>query len=165
MATLSIRTAFPHDYQAAGELTATAYLDGGHISPDNDFYLPVLRDAARRARGAELLVAVEDDTVLGTLTLARHGDDLSELAGPGEVELRMLAVDPGAARRGVGRALVDAAIDRARRERYQRMVLCSQESMTNAHGLYESLGFVRQPDHDWYPVPEIRLLAFALPLT
>ena len=45
------------------------------------------------------------------------------------------------------------------------MVLSSSTTMHAAHRLYERLGFTRLPDRDWSPVPEVRLLAYTLPLT
>jgi hypothetical protein len=36
--------------------------------------------------------------------------------------------------------------------------------MEAAHHLYESAGFVRLPERDWLPVPEVPLMAFRLAL-
>ncbi|GAB3276455.1 GNAT family N-acetyltransferase [Parasphingorhabdus pacifica] len=156
-----IRAARPEEFEAVGELTAHAYLEGGHISETSD-YGQVLRDAGHRAANAELLVCVDGDKVLGSVTVARHGDRYADIAGPGELEFRMLAVAPEAAGRGVGRELVRAVLDRARAEGLDRVVLSSQESMTIAHRLYESLGFRRAVDRDWQPVPGLQLIAYTL---
>lgn len=164
MDTMTIRAVRSEDFEAVGELTARAYLDGGHIREGNEFYLDKLRDAADRAERAEVLVAADDDDVLGSVTLARYGSSFTELAGPGELEFRMLAVAPESAGRGVGRALVQAVLDRARVEGWPRVVLCSQESMTAAHRLYRGFGFERVPERDWEPAPGIHLLTFALEL-
>ena len=37
--------------------------------------------------------------------------------------------------------------------------------MLAAHKLYDKLGFLRDPAHDWDVTPEVSLLAFRLPLT
>jgi ribosomal protein S18 acetylase RimI-like enzyme len=103
---------------------------------------------------------LDDDQVVGTVTVARHGEPYSHLAYPGELEFRTLAVAPEASGRGVGRALVRTVLDRARAEGSIRVVLCSQESMTAAHGLYRSLGFRRFPDRDWELDSGLRLLTF-----
>jgi ribosomal protein S18 acetylase RimI-like enzyme len=76
----------------------------------------------------------------------------------------MLAVDPGARRRGIARTLVRACVDRARHAGARRLWLSSGRSMTAAHALYASMGFVRTPDRDWEPEPGDRLLTFALDL-
>ncbi len=168
MATMTIRPVRAGDLEAVGELTARAYLEGGHIRDRTD-YLAKLRDAADRAEKAEVLVAVDGDSaggdeVLGSVTIARHGTEYTELARSGEVEFRMLAVTPEAAGRGAGRALVQAVLDRARTEGWARVVLCSMESMTTAHRLYRGFGFRRAEERDWEPVPGLRLLVFLLDL-
>jgi ribosomal protein S18 acetylase RimI-like enzyme len=90
---------------------------------------------------------------------------MAQLAGPGEAEIRMLAVDPGAQGRGVGSALAVACVERARTEEgTKRVVLCSQQAMTTAHRLYARLGFERAPELDWYPLPEVLLWGFRLDL-
>jgi hypothetical protein len=37
--------------------------------------------------------------------------------------------------------------------------------MEAAHHLYGSAGFVRLPERDWFPVPEVPLMAFCLALS
>lgn len=86
------------------------------------------------------------------------------VARAGEGEFRMLAVRPRARRRGAAEALVRACMDRARGLGLQRIVICSQQSMTAAHRLYARLGFVRAPERDWEPVPGVTLWAFTVEL-
>ncbi len=38
-------------------------------------------------------------------------------------------------------------------------------SMTAARRIYERIGFVRDPERDWQPVPDIQLLGYVLPLS
>jgi ribosomal protein S18 acetylase RimI-like enzyme len=80
----------------------------------------------------------------------------------------MLAVAHAARGRGVGEALVRACAERARAvEGRVRVVLSTQRTMRTAHRLYERLGFVRTPERDWNPLPElddITLLTYALTL-
>ena len=108
-----IRTAGPAEYGVLGDLTALAYLEDGLLAED-DPYVAKLRDAAARAEGADLLVAVDgDETLLGTVTYVGAGGPWAEISRADEAEFRMLAVDPAAQRRGVARALVRACIERA----------------------------------------------------
>ena len=51
--------------------------------------------------------------MLGSVTFVLPGTAYAEMAGPGEAEFRMLAVDPAAQGRGVGEALVRACLERA----------------------------------------------------
>lgn len=57
-------------------------------------------------------------------------------------QIQGLAVDPAERRRGLGRALLDAAFDDARRQGARRITLRVLSTNTNARRLYESMGFV-----------------------
>jgi ribosomal protein S18 acetylase RimI-like enzyme len=162
---VEIRLASPSEYAVVGDLTVEAYTVDGFLD-DSDDYADHLRDAADRAAGAELWVAVVDSgAVLGSVTYCPPGSRWCELATePDQGEFRMLAVAPAARRGGIGRALVEHCIARSRTLGHRELVLSSQAEMTKAHRLYASLGFVRAPELDWYPVPGIELLGFRLPL-
>lgn len=160
---LMVRPAEPRDFPEVARITVRAYLDGGDLRHD-DPYVEVLRDVEGRSREAEVWVATEDDRVVGTLTWCPPGSSLREVAGPGDGEFRMLAVDPAAQGGGAGRLLVETAVRRAREDGLTGLVLCSSPWMTVAHRLYRSLGFVRAPGLDWAPCPEVQLLAFRLEL-
>lgn len=163
--TLTVRTARPDEYEAIGALTARVYIDAGFMAPDAP-YVADLRDAATRGREAELLVAIDGEgTLAGSVTYVTPGSPYAELATrPDEAEFRMLVVDPIVRKRGIGTALVGACLERARAQARRVVRLSTDQAMTDAHRLYERLGFVRTPDRDWHPVPHIRLLAYALTL-
>ena len=157
----TVRVAGPGDLDAVAELTAAVYLGDGHSGAD---YEPQLRDAASRAESATVLVAERDGRLVGAVTVATRGGPWAEQSVPGEAVIRMLAVDPAARRSGAGAALVTASVDAARADGCTMVRLSSQESMTDAHRLYERLGFVRTPSFDWSPVPGLQLRTYALPL-
>ena len=141
------------DYACVADLTEQAYVQGGHVKPD-DAYLPKLRDVATRAAEAEVLVAeVSVDgrpRVAGSVVLAPHGHPWAEVAYEDEFEFRMLAVHPDLHRRGVARALVEAVIERARRtEGVHAVVLSTVLSMRGAQRLYAACGFEHVPGRDW----------------
>ncbi|MFE0251893.1 GNAT family N-acetyltransferase [Streptomyces sp. NPDC059010] len=166
---LVIRQAEPGEYDALGDITARAYLQDGLLDfGESDEYLGELKDVARRAAAAEVLVAVENGRLLGGVTFVPSGGPMADIAGPGEAEIRMLAVDHTARGRGAGEALVRACVDRARAtEGCVRIVLSTQRTMHGAHRIYERLGFVRTPGRDWNPVPQlddITLLTYELTL-
>lgn len=145
-----------------GDLTVWSYVADGWIDPA-DPYVARLRDAAGRARDAELLVAADpDERLLGTVTVCEPGSPLSEVSRPGELEFRMLAVTPAARNRGIGELLTRAVLDRAAQRGARRVVLSSTEWMSTAHRLYTRLGFSRLPERDWQPVTGLQLVAFGL---
>lgn len=162
-ADIEIRVARPEELRAIGELTATVYVAAGYISP-NGGYVPHLRDAAARARDAELIVATRHDEPIGTVTYCRYNSSWAQLAGPDEAEFRMLAVNPKARGLGLGEALVRYCIQRAREDGCTTLRLSTEPVMHAAHRIYRRLGFVRTPDRDWSPTPGGELLTYALAL-
>jgi ribosomal protein S18 acetylase RimI-like enzyme len=166
-----IRPVEPGEHTILGEITAQAYLGDGLLDfGEEDPYLRVLRDVGARAARAEVLVAAEagdEGAVLGGVTYVPGAGPLADLAGPGEAEIRMLAVARGARRRGIGEALVRACVDRARAGDRRRVVLSTQVTMLAAHRMYERLGFGRAAHRDWHPLPgrkEFVLIAYELNL-
>lgn len=154
---ITIRPTAPDEYATLGEITARAYLGDGLLDfGESDEYLDELRDVAKRAAAAEVLVAVADGRVLGGVTFVPAGGPMADIARAGEAEIRMLAVAPEARGRGVGEALVRACVDRARAaEACVRVVLSTQRTMHAAHRIYERLDFTRTPERDWQPLPEL----------
>lgn len=161
---IQLRLARPEEYAAVGELTVGAYLADGALTAD-DPYLRLLRDAAGRAAGAELWVAVdEEEALVGTVTWCPPGSPYRELGGHAEGEFRALAVAPAARGRGVGRLLVEHCLRRAQETGSDSLVISTAEWMTSAHRLYRRLGFLPAPERDWWPRPDVHLLAFVRPM-
>ena len=155
---MELRLARPDELDAVGEITLAAYED--FTTGTEDFYREHLRDAARRAREAELWVASDGDELLGTVTYCPPGSPWRELAGEREGEFRMLAVDPARQGRGAGYALVEHCEHRAREHGATGMVLSSLAEMAAAHRVYGRLGYTRAPERDWSPVDDVHLIAF-----
>jgi ribosomal protein S18 acetylase RimI-like enzyme len=159
---LTVEPAAPEDYPRIGELTVDAYVGDG-LAPEK--YVPTLRDVARRAELAELLVARDEaGRIVGSVALVLSGEFGEITASDEEAAFRMLSVDRAARGRGVGELLVRACLERARAAGKTRMVLSTDVRMTAAHRLYQRLGFARLPERDWTPIPGVQLLAYALDL-
>lgn len=156
---MRVRRVREDEHARVGAMTVAAYAP--FLSPDDPYALR-LADAARRDREAEVWVAVDEaGELVGNFTVCPPGSVWRELAGDGEGEFRMLAVDPPAQRRGVGEVLALAVVERFRAEGAAAVVLSSLPAMHGAHRLYERLGFTRRPDRDWAPLPGLRLIAYA----
>jgi ribosomal protein S18 acetylase RimI-like enzyme len=161
--TVHIRLAQPEECVAAGELTLAAYRLG-EVDAD-DGYAPVLLDAPRRAREAELYVGLDaEGQLLATVTLAPAGTEWSEIARDGEIEVRMLAVAPQAWGRGIGAQMMRFVTESARNRGFDAIVLLVIADNPAAHHLYQRLGFHRIPERDWRPWPELLLMGYRLPL-
>jgi GNAT superfamily N-acetyltransferase len=148
-----------------GDITLTAYreLPG---RPTSDRYAAMLRDVAGRARDAEVLVALDDQgAVLGGVTYVADPDSpWAEFEAPDEACFRMLAVAPEAQGGGVGGALVEACVERARRDGKARLSLLTTPNMGAAHRVYERLGFRRAPESDIIVEDGLRLRSYVLDL-
>lgn len=161
---MQVRPARPDELAAVGALTLEAYVADGFLTHD-DAYAAELLAAEGRVDGAELLVAVDaDGRLLGTVTYCRHGSPWAEVSRPGEAEFRMLAVAPAGRGRGIGTALSQWCVERAREQGCSGVALSSMPQMRSAHRIYERLGFVRAPERDWSPVPHVALLVYLLDL-
>lgn len=161
---MQIRPARAEELNAVGQLTVDAYVADGLVAPD-DWYTQELGDAARRAKEAELLVAVDHvDGIVGTVTFCLPGSPWAEISAHGEAEFRMLAVAPTARGRGIGTALTRWCVDRAREQGAVALALSSHPDMQAAHRIYERMGFVRAPERDWKPSEEVNLVAYVLDL-
>jgi ribosomal protein S18 acetylase RimI-like enzyme len=158
---LPVRPVEPGEIDAVAALTVAVYRGEGFSTAD---YEPSLRDARSRADTATVLVALDGERLVGTVTVATRLGPWAEQAVLGEAVVRMLVVAPEARRLGAGEALMHAALETARRDGCSLVRLCSQDDMTAAHRLYGRLGFTRVPSFDWSPVPGLGLRAFALPL-
>jgi ribosomal protein S18 acetylase RimI-like enzyme len=160
---ITVRPAHTSELPLVGDITAAAYAADGLLVED-DPYVAHLRDAATRAREAELYVGLLDDEVAGTVTFCPEGSPWCEIAQPGEGEFRMLAVAPQSRRRGVAESLVGVCLERSRELGYHAVVLSSLAEQQAAHRIYQRLGFVRVPDRDWSPHPGVDLMGFRLSL-
>lgn len=156
---MELRLARPEELDALGELTVAAYEE--FLLGAEDGYRVHVRDAARRAREAELWVAAEGDELLGCVTYCPPGSPWREISREDEGEFRMLAVHPRVRGRGTGLALAELCEQRAREHGATGMVLSSLADMTAAHRVYVRLGYTRAPDRDWDPVPGVHLIAFS----
>jgi GNAT superfamily N-acetyltransferase len=154
-----------HQYRELADLTVAAYralLD----TPLSPGYEAVLRDVAARDRDAAVLVAIDDDgTLLGGVTYVPEPDNpYAEFDGGDQAGFRMLAVRPHLQGRGAGTALVEACIDRARRDGKRELTLYTTNGMVAAHRLYERFGFRRAPEFDMMVEDQLQLLSYVLTL-
>ena len=158
-----VRPEEPEEIEAVGRLTAEVYVGEGFIDP-GAAYVHELTDTARRARDAEVWVAVLEREVLGSVTFCPVGSPYREIGRNDEAEFRMLVVSPAARGRGIGQALVELCLTRTREMGYAGIRMSTMDRMNSAHRVYERLGFTRVPQDDWSPVPGVNLLAYAAPL-
>src|SRR5581483_6710642 len=76
-----------------------------------------------------------------------------------------LAVPPASRGAGIGRALVEECLRRAREAGVDAVALHSTEWMSTARGMYARMGFVREESFDFVPGPGVVGMGFVLRLT
>ena len=114
-----------------------------------DSYLVDLLDVRSRFDVAETYVAELDGRIVGSV--AFYPDVVLEgwsNLPDGWAGFRALAVDPAARGAGIGRALVDHCIRRAREVAAPVLGIHTIHLLADAMRLYERVGFVRCPEYD-----------------
>jgi putative acetyltransferase len=98
-----------------------------------------------------LLVAERDGVLVGCVALR-------PLEAPAVAEMKRLYVRPAGRGRGLGAALVNAILERARTAGYRQVRLDTLPSMAAAQELYRRLGFREIAPYRHNPVPGARFL-------
>ena len=88
-------------------------------------------------RGGVILMALINDEPVGTVALIPYDNNTLELA--------KMAVRPAQQGRGIGLALGEAALSRARQMEAKRLYLESNDKLAPALALYQKLGFRHLP--------------------
>ena len=165
---LHIRDAHADEHAAIRALTLAAYAEYAPImTPTAWAALQQAVLAGLDAEGAvERIVAEQNGALLGSVmlyspTANAYGTAVAQAGWP---ELRLLAVAPAARGQGVGRALVEECMRRARRAGASALGLHTSESLRAAIHMYEGMGFVRAPEGDFQPSGAELVMAYRLML-
>ncbi len=104
-----------------------------------------------------VLVAEQDEEVVG---YAGSGASRDSDTGPEAGEVRSLFVASASCRSGVGRALMDAALDDLRERGYSEAIVWSFAANDRANAFYESCGFERdgaeRTEERFADIPSVR---------
>lgn len=156
---LTIRDIRPEEFHALGQLMVEAYsaLEGFPGPQEQPRYYEMLANVWRftEKNAASVLVAL---TAQGQLAggVVYFGD-MREYGSGGTATglrdtsgIRLLAVSPAFRGMGVGKALTEACIQRAKEKGHAQVVLHTTQAMQVAWAMYEKLGFKRSPDLDFF---------------
>ena len=108
------------------------------------------------AGDGDLFVAERGGSIAGAVVHVGPGRPRSAIFPNDWSVIRMLVVDPAARGGGIGRALVAATLEQARRVEAPAVGLHTSPIMATALRLYTSIGFVREHD-----LPPIRGVPYA----
>lgn len=165
-----IRDARAEELGAASALMQAAYAPYfADVPPEQreviDWYLQDIGDVWSRLADSELIVAEDDGRLVGAVTFFPEGTRAENGGWPqGWSGIRLLAVAPDARRRGIGRALTEECLRRARAIGASAMGLHTTGFMAVAKGMYERLGFERVPEYDFHPDSGTHVIAYTLAL-
>jgi ribosomal protein S18 acetylase RimI-like enzyme len=132
----------------------TELLPQGHEfpEPDAERWFALIEDPA-----VWMLLAEEDGELLGFSTCGESRDDDAD---PSVSELRSFFVSAAHWRRGVGRALMAAALESLRERGYTEATVWSFADNERANRFYESQGFERDgaetTEEVWADIVEVR---------
>ncbi|MEP6774876.1 MAG: GNAT family N-acetyltransferase [Chloroflexota bacterium] len=166
-----IRTATEADRAAIQEVSVAAYIQYAEIMPQDiweSYKENILEVTANIGGPAEQIVAEMDGAIVGSVLIFPSGSTMGE--GDDEVfrrkwpEIRLLAVAPLARGKGIGAALTKECIRRARESGVATITLHTLDMMPVAMRMYEKLGFVRMPELDFHPGPEVVVKGYSYDL-
>jgi GNAT superfamily N-acetyltransferase len=156
-----IRDAQGSEYDAMLDVTVAAYQEYASVMPPLAWeeYQGDMAEAIHGPSPAAHIVAEQDGAIVGSVLLYPAGTVFEVPEGPKFTfvwpEVRLLAVAPRARRQGIGFALMEECLRRAREQGAGGLALHTVDFMQVAMRMYERMGFVRDPDSDFKPVPEV----------
>ena len=153
---LTILQASKDDHQTVVRELFSEYLDWACPAVYREFGVPFDAEAMLEHDMAELQIFLPPN---GRLLLAYDDAAVAGCAcvrtiGPQIAEIKRMYVRPAHRRRGIGRALVEAAIEEMRAAGYSALRLDSARFMADAHALYRSAGFREIAPYSESEIPE-----------
>lgn len=137
------------DLVAAGDIIRRAYfaLPGYPRDPEYDVEI----GAVAERLDDDVAIALLDDRVVGCVTFVGPASPHFEFDDHEAASFRFFGVDPAVQGAGVGEAMVDWCVTRARQQGWARLRIHTLDSMPAAQRLYRRKGFVHDPanDQDW----------------
>ncbi len=166
--TLQFRIAESHEHSAVAQVILESYAEYAPLIPADAWerYSQSILDVRSRMTESELLIAVEDGEIVGSATFypARLKRTQSEWP-PEWTGARLIAVLPERRGRGIGKAIVEKCINISRDQKAAAFALHTTPYMELARGMYERMRFVRVPEYDFHPRPELTVMAYKYDLS
>lgn len=168
---IKIRDAQESDFQAMQDVTITAYQEYAAIMPAGawaEYRDSIVSAITGEGAPADKIVAEQDGIIVGSVILLAAGTIFHVPNGEEMVmewpEVRLLAVPPQARGQGIGAMLMEECINRTRQVGASSITLHTTDMMQTAMQMYERRGFVRVPELDFHPVPEVVIKGYRLDL-
>jgi len=98
--------------------------------------VPLAEFAQSKSSREKIWILVEGDRIAGSVAIVKRTEE--------EAQLRWLLLEPEIRGRGIGRWLVEEALDFSRISGYESIFLWTVETLYIAANLYRSVGFVQR---------------------
>jgi len=140
------------NYRSAAEnaeiisLLTRVYVKEGYTDKsDAAMFMP----AELQKRGKIMLARSPAGSLLGMIICVLPSSPARHVAAADEAEIHLLAVDPKARGQGIASSLILACEQQAISSGYSKLALSTQQTMKEAHRVYERLGYRRNSRRDW----------------
>ncbi len=167
-----IRDAISSEFKKIGKLMVNVYsqLEGFPNKDEQPNYYKTLANIGSLTKNPKtrLLVAVSSNKKIeGAVVyfgdMKYYGSGGTATHEKNASGFRLLAVDPGARGKGVGRLLINTCLQIAKDESQKQMIIHSTKAMQIAWEMYESMGFTRSHDLD-FAQEDLQVFGFRLNL-
>jgi predicted N-acetyltransferase YhbS len=167
MSGLQLRDARASDRGAIEAVTLSAFQEYAALMPNRwEDYRQNMLATLGAVQPAAQIVAEQESEIIGSVLLYPQG---TVIAIPGSApitliwpEVRLLAVAPAARGQGVGAALMQECMHRARHSGARALALHTSDIKNAAMRLYERMGFRRAPELDFEPAPGVTAKGYLL---
>jgi predicted N-acetyltransferase YhbS len=167
MSGLQIRDARASDRDAIEAVTLSAFQEYAASKSNRwEDYRQNILAALAAVQPDTQIVAELDNEIIGSVLLYPKGTVIAiprsasiTLIWP---EVRLLAVAPAARGQGVGAALMQECVQRARHSGARALALHATDIKNAAMRLYERMGFQRAPELDFEPAPGVTIKGYLL---
>lgn len=139
---IHLREFTPNDALAVNALAVAAFEQFMPAYTDWPIFRAKIEGMSNLAATGEIIVAELNEKLVGAVAYVGQHQPKSEFFAPEWPIMRMLVVAPESRGHGVGRALAEECILRARRDGASVFALHTSEIMTVALPMYQRMGFI-----------------------
>lgn len=132
----------PQDSKGLAKLAVSAFEQYKDVYDDWDVFISRIAAMPSLAESSEIITAKIDDEIVGAVAYVPPHKPKAEFFEPEWAVIRMLVVVPRARGLGIGKALTQECIKRAKRDGAKTVALHTSHIMQTALDMYLRMGFV-----------------------
>ncbi|MDD3467270.1 MAG: GNAT family N-acetyltransferase [Campylobacterales bacterium] len=132
----------PQDSEELAKLAVSAFEQYKDVYDDWDVFISRIAAMPSLVDTSEIIVAKIDDEIVGAIAYVPPHKPKAEFFEPEWAVIRMLVVAPKARGQGIGKALTNECIKRAKRDGAKTVALHTSHIMQTALAMYLRMGFL-----------------------